>query len=74
MFYKVSEGRLQSANAVYNKDYTLIKQDKDTYSYPLEGWYWFDSSLEATEFFGDQIKSEEELNAEEQPEGPEEQV
>ena len=64
MFYKVSDGVLTSANSVFNKNFTLLKKDKDTYEYPLEGWYWFDNEKEAIIYFGDEIKSEEELEKE----------
>ncbi len=29
-------------NFVYGPNYTLIKELKDTYSYPVEGWSWYD--------------------------------
>lgn len=39
-------------NNVWHKDYQLAKALKDTYSYPVDGWYWFDSEADALAFFG----------------------
>ena len=48
MFYKNDNGQLLEApNFVYSKDYTLLKEEKDTYTYPLDGWKWFNSEEEA---------------------------
>jgi hypothetical protein len=33
------------------ESYTLLREEKDSYSYPVDGWYWFDSEQEAYEFF-----------------------
>lgn len=30
----------------------LLPENKDNYSYPMGNWYWFDSILEANQFFG----------------------
>jgi hypothetical protein len=32
--------------------FDLFREEKDTYEYPVEGWYWFDSEEEACQFFG----------------------
>ena len=32
--------------------FTLERSLKDTYTYPVEGWYWFDSEEDAYVFFG----------------------
>lgn len=48
MFYKNDNGQLLEApNFVYSKDYTLLKEEKDTYTYPIDGWKWFNSEEEA---------------------------
>jgi hypothetical protein len=48
MFYKNDNGQLLEApNFVYSKNYTLLVADKDTYTYPVDGWKWFDSEDEA---------------------------
>lgn len=41
-------------NHVYGPygQFHLVKEDKDTYTYPIGGWYWFDSEEEAYNFFG----------------------
>ena len=31
--------------------FSLYRDKKDTYTYPVEGWYWFDSDEEAYKFF-----------------------
>jgi hypothetical protein len=31
--------------------FTLVREDKDAHTYPVEGWYWFDSAEEASQFF-----------------------
>lgn len=39
-------------NFVYAPDYTLLREDEATYTYPTEGlWYWFDFEEEAYTFF-----------------------
>ena len=32
--------------------YTLLAEDKDTYTYPVDGWYWYDTVNEASIAFG----------------------
>ena len=47
-FYKDDNGFLVwSADRVINDNFELWIDKKDTYSYPVEGWYWFDSEIEA---------------------------
>jgi len=42
-FYKLEEDNwLYAPNFVYAPDYTLLKEDKDTYTYPVDGWIWYD--------------------------------
>lgn len=38
-------------NAVYAKDYTLKASDHATYTYPVHGWWWFDSLEQAQAHF-----------------------
>jgi len=60
-FYKYQdEQMLYAPNFVYNKNYTLLIQDKDTYDYPVEGWYLFNTREEAYTFFNVPIPAEEE--------------
>lgn len=48
-FYKLNEvGEWEYApNFVYAPTYTLLREDKDTYDYPVDGWYWYDVAPEA---------------------------
>jgi len=60
-FYKNNNGNLLYAEkAVYNKNYTLLIEEKDTYTYPEDGWYYFDTKEEAYEAFGLEIPTSEE--------------
>jgi hypothetical protein len=52
-FYKLDENNnlLYAPNAVYAPSYTLLKADKDTYTYPIDGWRWFATERDAKLFF-----------------------
>jgi hypothetical protein len=54
---------LYAPNAVYNKNFELLKDNHNEYDYPINNWYWFDTREEALEFF--QI-TEEDLNPNEE--------
>jgi hypothetical protein len=45
-FYKQEEdGTWQYApNFVYGPGYELLRENKDNYEYPVEGWIWYDES------------------------------
>lgn len=51
-FYKLDGELLFSPNSVSNSCCDLVRDNKDQYDYPMGGWYWFDTELEAREFFG----------------------
>lgn len=53
-FYNFQEDLLQEApNFVIFPDGTeLFAEYKDTYTYPVYDWYWFDTIEEAKSFFG----------------------
>ena len=55
-FYKLDPDNDQSlfiANlGVDAPDYSITINDKDTYNYPVHGWYYFDSDEYAYAFFG----------------------
>ena len=52
-FYKLDKDELlYGPNFVLNADYNLYKEQKNTYSYPVDGWYWFLDENEARSFFG----------------------
>ena len=60
-FFKNNNRKLLEApNSVINKDYELKIEDKDTYTYPVNGWYYFETKDEALKFFG--IKEEKPIN------------
>jgi hypothetical protein len=43
-FYKWDEINNEwfwGSNAVYNLNYTLLRELKDTYEYPVDSWYWY---------------------------------
>ena len=61
-FYKNDNGTLlYGPNFVLNKAYELRKETKDQHSYPVDGWYWFDSEEEARTAFNLPASTEEEL-------------
>ena len=44
-FYKFEDDNWQYApNFVYGPGYELLRENKDTYSYPVEGWSWYNNS------------------------------
>jgi hypothetical protein len=44
-FYKFEDGNWQYApNFVYGPGYELTREKKDEYSYPVEGWSWYNES------------------------------
>ena len=53
MFYKmINESDYTFGPEVINAEYQLLTEDKDTYIYPVDNWYWFNSEEEAKVFFG----------------------
>lgn len=66
-FYKNEDGHLLTGpNYVLSGSYSLYRELKDTYTYPIGDWYWFDSIEEACLFFQidlpeDYVKALEEL-------------
>jgi hypothetical protein len=51
-FYKLYEDELLHGKIITGPTYTLIDSEHENYTYPVEGWYWFDSEEEARAFFG----------------------
>lgn len=52
-FYKEDNGSLlKGENFVYSPIVTLKVEEKDNFTYPQDGWYWFDTEDEAYSFFG----------------------
>ena len=54
-FYKLDGVLLYGPNFVLNANYELRKETKDQYTYPIDGWHWFDSEEQAYAFFGIEI-------------------
>lgn len=50
-FKKDIDSILVGENAVFSPSVTLKAEDKDLYTYPQDGWYWFDTFDEALQFF-----------------------
>lgn len=53
-FYKIDSGGgmlLYGRFYVLNAEYELHRHLKDDFTYPVDGWYWFDSEEEAKQFF-----------------------
>ena len=52
MFYKlIDEKNYIFGSEVLSAEYQLLTEDKDTYTYPIDGWIWANSDDEAREFF-----------------------
>lgn len=51
-FYKLDGDLLHGPNYVLNREYELYSENKDDYTYPVDGWYWFDDVDTAKKFFG----------------------
>ncbi len=49
-FYN-KDAMLRAGKFVYGPGFTLLRADKDTYTYPVNGWFWFDSAEEAAAAF-----------------------
>lgn len=50
-FYKNEDGLLvHGPNYVHGGGFSLVKENKDSYQYPIFGWHWFESEEEAREF------------------------
>lgn len=58
-FYKNdNDVLLHGPNFVLNKDYELHAATKDDHTYPVDGWYWFNTEEEAREALGIPIPEE----------------
>jgi len=66
-FYKQNEiGEWMFApNFVYSTDYELTRENKDSYIYPVDEWYWFDESPEVEDYHLTQDLDDVELKKEE---------
>lgn len=51
-FYKYTDNELfHGPNFVSSPDYELLAENHEQYTYPVDGWSWFNSELEAKAFF-----------------------
>lgn len=50
-FYKLDGELLFGPHYVLNANYELRRESKDDHTYPVDGWYWFDTREEALGFF-----------------------
>ena len=50
-FYKKLAGEIHEAKAVHTSNYTLIDQEVDNNTYPIDGWYRADSLDDALQYF-----------------------
>lgn len=51
MFYKYENTTLMYGPCVISAEYALVTDEKNSYTYPIDGWYWFDTEEEANTFF-----------------------
>jgi hypothetical protein len=52
-FYKLNNQEVEIVETcITGLDLDLHYAQKDTYTYPVQGWYWFDTIQEAYAFFG----------------------
>lgn len=52
-FYKLDgEDLLCAPNFVHGPSYDLSAEQCAEYTYPVQGWYWFDTEGLAREFYG----------------------
>jgi hypothetical protein len=53
-FYKLDGTLLYGPNFVLGPygTYELRKETYATHTYPVDGWYWFDTETDAKDFFG----------------------
>ena len=51
-FYKYISGQLfYGSNSIHGPDFDLLRENKDSYTYPFDGWYWFDTLQDACNQF-----------------------
>lgn len=50
-FYN-QDAMLRAGKFVYGPGFTLLCEEKDTYTYPVHGWTWYESAELAAAAFG----------------------
>lgn len=58
MFYRLDDGVVSFGEFIDGQGYTLSIAGKDEHSYPVDGWFWFDTKEEAYESFGLEMPEE----------------
>lgn len=63
-FYKKTEENelVFGVSRVFGPGFTLKYEERESYNYPVDGWYWFDSEKDAREFFGIDVKDTDEAS------------
>lgn len=62
-FYKNDNGVLQESEQVFFQDGTcLLISEYESYSYPINGWYYFNTEEEAGTFFNINLPTIDSLN------------
>jgi hypothetical protein len=57
-FFKDDAGQLLEApTTVLTPEHALYSDDRASYTYPIEGWWWFDTEPEARAALGIRIAS-----------------
>lgn len=47
-FYKILDGQLlYTPNYIEGNGFLLLKEEKDKYEYPIDGWFWIENEEEA---------------------------
>jgi hypothetical protein len=63
-FYKLDGRLLYGPNFVLSTRYKLHKETKDIYTYPVDGWHWFDYEEQARQYFNLPTQPEEPMTTE----------
>ena len=51
-FYKLDGDQLlYGPNFVINANYELKRENKDQYTYPVDGWHWLDTEQQARQYW-----------------------
>lgn len=62
-FYKNDSGMLlYGKTSVLGGSFELHRDKKENYNFPVFDWYWFDSEIEARQFFNIPIVEENNFN------------
>lgn len=51
-FYKYETELFYAPNYVECTEYKLTVADKDSYTLPIDGWYYFETQQQAKDYFG----------------------